>query len=135
LGIERLAYVSIVVPDLEHAKKVYCKGVGATYLGEDTSELTGTRSAYVAVGPETVLELAFPLQPDGLPGRELAAHGGACHAVAFAVADLDRVTEHLGRAGVGILARDDSTILADPDDTFGAPFRFTTWRVPGDPRD
>lgn len=135
LGIERLAYVSIVVPDLEQAKRVYCEGVGARYLGEDTSELTGTRCAYVAVGPETVLELAFPTQPDGLPGRELAAHGGACHAVAFTVADLDQVTEHLDRVGVGILARDDSTILTDPDDTFGAPFRFTTWRAPDDPRD
>ena len=55
-------------------------------LGEGTSELTGTRTAYVAVGPETVMELAFPPQPDGLAGRELAAHrGGACHAVAFTV--------------------------------------------------
>jgi hypothetical protein len=34
-----------------------------------------------------------------------------------------------------VLARDDSTILTDPADCFGAPFRFTTWRVPGDPRD
>jgi len=51
------------------------------------------------------------------------------------VADLDRAAEHLERVGVSILARDDETILADPDDTFGAPFRFTTWRVPGDPRD
>lgn len=26
------------------------------------------------------------------------------------------------------------TILADPQKTFGAQFRFTTWDVPGDPR-
>jgi hypothetical protein len=135
LGIDRLAYVSIVVPDLALAKKVYCEGVGATYLGDAISKLTGTQCAYVSVGPETVLELAHPKEPDGLAAHDLAAYGGACHAVAFAVTDLDRVTEHLGRVGVSVLARDDTTILTDPDDTFGAPFRFTTWGVPGDPRD
>jgi hypothetical protein len=28
-----------------------------------------------------------------------------------------------------------TTLLADPGTTFGAPFRFTTTAVPGDPRD
>jgi hypothetical protein len=127
--------VSIVVPDLERAKRVYCDGVGATDLGEASSALTGTRSAYVGVGPESVLELTQPIDADGLAGRDLARHGGMCHAVAFTVADLDQVIEHLARVDVRVLARDDSTILTDPDDTFGAPFRFTTWSLPGDPRD
>jgi hypothetical protein len=135
LGIERMASVTIVVTDLDRATEAYREGVGATLLWEGTSLLTGCRSAYVGVGPETVVELALPTEPDGLAGRELAAHGPICHAVTFSVVDLDRVVEHLGRVGVAILARDDTTILADPADTFGAPFRFTSWRVPGDPRD
>jgi len=135
LGIERLAYVSIVVPDLELAKEVYCGGIGAIHLGDAISTSTGTCSAYVSVGPETVLELAQPTEPGGLAGTDLATHGGMCHAVAFTVTDLEQVTDHLGRVGISVLDRDDTTILADPDDTFGAPFRFTTWRAPGDPRD
>jgi hypothetical protein len=135
LGIERMAYVSIVVPELAQAKRVYCDGVGATDLGEASSALTGSRCGYVSVGPESVLELAQPIDSHGLAGRDLASHGGMCHAVAFTVTDLDRAIQHLDRVGVGVLAGDDCTILADPDDTFGAPFRFTTWRVPGDPRD
>lgn len=35
---------------------------------------------------------------------------------------------------LGVIARDDHTIVADPQKTFGAPFRFTTWDVPGGPR-
>ena len=135
LGIERLAYVSVVVPELERAKAVWCRGFGATLLGEEESALTGTRCAYVSVGPETVVELAFPTRADGLAGEELAAHGGMCHAVAFTVADLDRTAAHLDRCGVSVYQRDDTMILTDPADTFGAPFRFTTWRAPGDPRD
>jgi catechol 2,3-dioxygenase-like lactoylglutathione lyase family enzyme len=135
LGVERLAYVTIVVPDLPAAIALYCEGIRAVALGSGTSTLTGTESAYVSLGPETVLELACPTQAGTLADRELVANGPMCHALAFRVADLDRAAEHLERVGVSILARDDETILADPDDTFGAPFRFTTWRVPGDPRD
>jgi hypothetical protein len=58
LGITRMASVTIVVPDLERATTVYRQGVGATLLGTGASELTGTRSAYLSVGPETVVELA-----------------------------------------------------------------------------
>jgi catechol 2,3-dioxygenase-like lactoylglutathione lyase family enzyme len=135
LGITRLAYVSIVVPDLDRAVDVYRGRLGSPLLHTRTSTLTGTRCAYVSLGPETVLELAHPCGPDGLAAQDLATHGPSCHAVTFEVIDLDRVAEHLARVGVAVLSRDDTTILAAPDDTFGAPFRFTTWRVPGDPRD
>jgi hypothetical protein len=41
----------------------------------------------------------------------------------------------LEKKGIGTLARDDTTIVTDPADTFGAAFRFTVRAVPGDPRD
>ena len=135
LGIDRLAYVTVVVPDLERAVTVYCDGIGGTLVHSATSSLTGTTCAYVALGPETVLELACPTDAEGLAGRELATHGGMCHAMAFTVADLERAAAHLERQGVGVLDRDETTILTDPADCFGAPFRFTTGRIPGDPRD
>lgn len=136
LGIERMAAVTIVVPDLERATTLYCDAIGATLLCTDTSELAGTRSAFVSLGPETVIELAQPTRGDSLAGRDLAAYpGGTCHAMTFTVADLDQVASHLGQVGVSVLGRDDTTLVVDPADAFGAPFRFTTWRAPGDPRD
>jgi hypothetical protein len=136
LGITRMASVTIVVPDLERATTVYRKGVGATLLGTGASELTGTRSAYLSVGPETVVELAQPTRADSLAGKDLATYpGGTCHAMTFTVDDLDQVATHLGQVGVPMLDRDETTILTDPADAFGAPFRFTTWRAPRDPRD
>ena len=136
LGIERMASVTIVVPDLERATTLYCEGIGATLLSRGTSELNGTQSSYVGVGPETVIELAHPTRADSLAGRELAAYrGGACHAMTFTVADLKVATSHLDRVGVSVLGRDDTTLALDPADTFGAPFRLTTGRVAGDRRD
>ena len=136
LGVERMAYVTVLTPDLEQATTTYSDAVGATLLCTGESDLTGTRSAYVGIGSETVVELAQPTQADSLAGRELAAYpGGMCHAMTFTVADLDQVAQHLGQVGVGVLGRDDTTLVLDPADAFGAAFRFTTWRVPNDPRD
>jgi hypothetical protein len=89
----------------------------------------------VAVGSHTIVELAQPLEAGTLAGRDLAKYGDIMHAVTFAVADLDRAEQHLTAKGVRILDRDATTLLADPDTTFGAPFRFTTAVIPGDPRD
>ena len=77
------------------------------------------------------MELAVPV----LAGRDLAAYGDMLHATTFRVENLAAAETHLADKGIGIIDRDEHTILADPQKTFGAPFRFTTWDVPGDPRD
>ena len=101
---------------------------------EGTWPVAGIRSTFVAVGAETVVELATPVRPGSPAGRDLAAFGDTCHSVAFHVADLEAGGPAPGCARDRVVAGDQATILADPADTFGAPFRFTTWVVPGDPR-
>ncbi|HXA34587.1 MAG TPA: VOC family protein [Acidimicrobiales bacterium] len=135
LGVQRLAYATVVARDRDRAISIYVDVLGGTIIDEGSSPLTGTVSTYVALGPETVVELAVPTDASSLAGRDLAALGESCHAMAFMVEDLGPVAERLGAKGIGILARDDTTILADPADTYGAPIRFTTVAVPGDPRD
>jgi len=135
LGLRRLAYITIVVSDLDKGKAVYADALGGRVLLEDSSSLTMTKNAYVAVGDHTIVELAQPLEAGSLAGRELQKNGDIMHSVAFAVADLDRAEQHLTAKGVRILDRDATTLLADPETTFGAPFRFTTAVIPGDPRD
>jgi hypothetical protein len=134
LGIERLAYATVVGHDMDRATSIFVDVLGGTIIDEGASALTGTVSTFVAIGSESVVELAVPTDAASLAGRDLAALGESCHALAFLVEDLGPVASHLGAKGVGIVARDDTMILADPADTFGAPFRFTTRAVPGDPR-
>src|ERR1700722_1489274 len=135
LGLRRLAYITITVSDLDKGKRVYVDALGGKLLLEDSSPLTMTKNAYVAVGDHSMVELAQPLEEGSLAGRELARNGYIMHAAAFGVADLDRAERHLTAKGVRILDRDAVTLLADPDPTFGAPFRFPTAVIPGDPRD
>jgi len=154
LAIERLAYVTVAVADLDRAVAVYRDALGGTVICEEANRLAGTDSVYVRVGTGigtgigigigtgtgtgtgigTVVELARPVEPDGLAGRDVARFGDTCHAVAFYVRDLEEAAGGLSRAGVAVIARDETTLLADPSDTFGAAMRFTTDQVPGDPR-
>jgi catechol 2,3-dioxygenase-like lactoylglutathione lyase family enzyme len=134
LGLRRLAYATLVVRDMDRAVDMYVGGLGGKLLHEDTSALTGTRNVYVLIGADTIVELASPASGDSLAGQDLAAYGDMLHAVAFRVNSLPAAEQHLAGQGIGVIARDDHTIVADPQKTFGAPFRFTTWDVPGDPR-
>jgi catechol 2,3-dioxygenase-like lactoylglutathione lyase family enzyme len=135
LGLKRLAYITVVVADLDKGKRVYVDALNGKLLAEQDSPLTMTQNAYVAVGDHTIVELAHPLEAGTLAGKDLEKNGDIMHAVAFQVADLDRAEQHLTAKGVRILDRDATTLIADPDTTFGAPFRFTTAAIPGDPRD
>jgi catechol 2,3-dioxygenase-like lactoylglutathione lyase family enzyme len=134
LGLRRLAYATLVVRDMDRAVDMYVGGLGGKLLHEDTSALTGTRNVYVLIGADTIVELASPASGDSLAGQDLTAYGDMLHAVAFRVNSLPAAEKHLAGKGIGVIARDDHTIVADPQKTFGAPFRFTTWDVPGDPR-
>jgi catechol 2,3-dioxygenase-like lactoylglutathione lyase family enzyme len=135
LGLERLAYATLVVRDLDRAIETYVEGLGGTLLHAGYSELTGTQNVYVLIGAGTIVELATPAGGDSLAAGELAAHGDMLHAVAWRIDDLAAAETHLASKGIPVIGRDEHTILADPGKTFGAPVRFTTWDVPGDPRD
>jgi catechol 2,3-dioxygenase-like lactoylglutathione lyase family enzyme len=135
LGIERLAYLSLVTADREKAHRLFVEILGGTVLLESHSALTGTTDLYIALGTQTILQIALPDDGHSVAGRDLAANGEALHAVAFTVADLDAAERHLGQQGLAILGRDAETLVVDPAGSFGAPYRFTTFRAPGDPRD
>jgi hypothetical protein len=126
LTLERLAYVTIVTSDLERAKKIYVDALEGVVVGEGESKLTATRDLYVAIGKQVVVQLSQPQGSDSLAADDLARNGDTIHAVCFKVRDLAAAERYLAGAHVGIAARDDDTILAEPTTTFHAPFRFTT---------
>lgn len=134
LGLQRLAYTTVITRDLDQATHVYTDVLGGSLLHENRSELTGTQNAYVLMGEGTIVELAHPDRDGTIAADDMAANGQIHHAAAFKVVDLDRAEKYLASKGVKALQRDDSTLLTDPTTTHGVPFRWTTWAVPGDPR-
>jgi catechol 2,3-dioxygenase-like lactoylglutathione lyase family enzyme len=125
LTLERLAYVTILTTDLERAKKIYVDALEGVVVGEGDSKLTATRDLYVKIGKQVVVQLAQPLDSDSLAAKDLARSGETIHAACFMVADLSGAERYLRDKHIGILDRDDETIMADPVTTFHAPYRFT----------
>jgi hypothetical protein len=125
LGLERLAYLTIVTADPDQARSVYVDMLGGEVLGQGTSSLTATDDVYVKVGSQTVIQISRPHDEPSLARADLDQNGSMLHAVAFTVQDLDAAERHLGNHGINVVSRDEFTLLTDPADTFGAPFRFT----------
>jgi catechol 2,3-dioxygenase-like lactoylglutathione lyase family enzyme len=133
LGLERLASITVVVEDVERATSTYQRVLGARVLYEDEVPVAATRSTFVAIGEDTVVELAQPMETSSLAGTELEKNGEIMHAITWKVRDLDRAADHLEANGIIIRDRDATTIVAEPKTTFEAVFRFTTADMPSDP--
>jgi hypothetical protein len=129
LGVRALAYLTIVTADPAQARSVYIDILGGEDLGQEASSLTATDDLFVKVGPQTVIQISVPHDGPSLARDDLDQNGSMLHAVAFEVGDLDVAERHLRGRGIGLVGRDEYTLLANPADTFGAPFRFTTKNI------
>jgi Glyoxalase/Bleomycin resistance protein/Dioxygenase superfamily len=129
-----LAYTTVTVPDLDRAEQVYVEGLDGTLLHKGESELTGTSDVYVQLG-DTVVQLSRPTRDGTLAAQDFEKFGNMHHAAAFKVQDLDATKEYFDSKGIATLTRDDQTLITDPATTKGVVFRWTTWDVPGGPRD
>jgi catechol 2,3-dioxygenase-like lactoylglutathione lyase family enzyme len=132
LGLIGLSHISLAVSDLEKAKSIYVGALGGTDLGEIHSDLAQTFGTLVSVGDDTLVELAVPAERDSLAGRDLERNGDIMHATTWRVVDLDQAADYLKTKGIQVLDRDQSTLIADPESTFGAVFRFTTLDLKSD---
>lgn len=129
-----LAYTTILARDLDRATRIYADVLGGTVVHKDSSALTGTDDVYVLLG-DTVVQLSRPNTDGTIAATDLAANGEIHHAAAFRVQDLGATEEYFRGKGIATVSRDDDTLVTDPATTGGVPFRWTTWDVPGGPRD
>jgi catechol 2,3-dioxygenase-like lactoylglutathione lyase family enzyme len=133
LGIDRTSHITVLFGDLKAAKTLYIDLLGGKLLHE--SETPGRkRSAYIAVGEDTVVEAAQPLSATSPEGRDLEANGEGVHAVTFKTLNLKRASEFLKSKRQRIESESADTLVLDTSDTFGMVVSFTDRAVPNDPR-
>jgi catechol 2,3-dioxygenase-like lactoylglutathione lyase family enzyme len=133
LRIERTAYLTVLFEDVEDAAALYGDALGGRLLHRE-EEPGERRSAFYAVGEETVIEAQQPLRSTSAAGRDLAANGEGVHALVFASADLTGAASFLEGAGQRLTGRTTDTFWIDPRDSFGLTVGFTSRRIPGDGR-
>lgn len=133
LGIERCSHLTLVIRDLERVRSFWVDLLEGRPFLERESRARGTRSLFVAVGEEVVVELAQPVAEGSAAGRELAKSGEILHAACFRVRDLGRAEKFLRELGLEVERADDELELG-PDQALGARYRFSEAPLPGDPR-
>ena len=132
LGIERASHVTMLFRDLKDAQRVYHEALGARLIHEQ--ELAGyKRSLFYAVGEDSVIEAAQPLEGSSPEARELEQTGEGIFGVTFKSHNLDRAADHL-RANNIRFQRDDHSLTINRDDAFGMVLHFTDQPLANDPR-
>ena len=132
LGIERVAYFTTTVSDVEKARALFEGPLGGRLLHAEASAVTD--SAFVFLGSDSIVELAKPTVDDSRLAVDLAQNGELPHGCTFKVVDLDAAERHVEKVGVGIADRSGDGFTLEPADCFGAVYAFTSRDVPGDPR-
>jgi hypothetical protein len=134
LHVEKFSHTTISTRDLSRATDVYAGLLKGQLLYEGEVESNRSRSAFVLVGDDLMVELAQPLDSSSPIAEDLDRHHESIYSVSYKVRDLAGAKEYLERKGVKFSSDDGTTLVSDPATTQGCVMTFTTWSIPGDPR-
>lgn len=133
LGIVRTSHMTVLFNDLADAATVYGDLLGGTLIHE--GERPGAaRSAFYALGEDTLIEAAQPLGSGSAEARDLASAGEGVFGVTFLTRDLDRAATFLEEQGQRVEPGPGRSLTLAPECSFGMVVRFSEDAVPGDPR-
>jgi catechol 2,3-dioxygenase-like lactoylglutathione lyase family enzyme len=133
LGIERASHITVVVRDLPAARRFYCEVVGAKLI--DEQEIPNRKqSAFVAVGSDTVVELAQPISTSSPEARDMEKNGEGIHALTFKTRDLARAADFLRSQQLRPEQDATDSIVIGAEQAFGMVIGFTERSLKNDPR-
>lgn len=97
-------HVGLAVTDLDAAIAHYRRMFGMDVVHREVNEEQGVEEAMLAVGSsDSCIQLLAPLRPDSPIGRFLERSGPGIQQVAYRVADVRAVGDHLRSIGVRVL--------------------------------
>jgi catechol 2,3-dioxygenase-like lactoylglutathione lyase family enzyme len=134
LGIERASHITAVVGDVSVAKKFYCEVLGAKLIDERSTP-NRKQSAFVAVGEDTIVELAQPTSADSPEARDLERNGEGFFALTFKTRNLAKAADFLKSKQLAANPEGVDSISLGPEKAFGMTIGFTERSLPNDPRD
>jgi hypothetical protein len=132
LGIKRFLYCTLGVKDLESAVKTYVDIMQAVPVAEGIDDGGHYKYATLQLG-DCLLQLAEPLDNDSLLGQHVEQWGNMIYSLTFRVKDLDEAEKWLNSKNVRTSRPRPGLLAANPEDTFSAPYFFTTDVVENDP--
>jgi len=133
LGIEGASHICVVVRDLPKAKRLYCDVLGGKLIHEEESA-GHKRSAFVAVGQDSVVELSQPLSATSPEARDMEQNGEGIYSLFFKTRDLAKANDFLKSKQLRPEAAGANSIVVGKDQAFGMVVGFTERALPNDPR-
>ena len=133
LGIERASHITVLVRELAPATFFYRDVLGGGLIHEE-QRAGQSKSAYVTVGEDTVVELRQPLSTSSPEGRDLDQNGDSIYGVTFKTINLPKAAEFLRAKKLRIETQSGDSLLLNQEDTFGMVVGFTERAIPNDPR-
>jgi hypothetical protein len=134
LGLERFSHATISTNDVDEARDKYVKLLNGQLLHEGENKAWQSKSAFVLVGDDLLVEFAQPQGADSPIAKDMERHHESIYSITFRVKDLAKSEEYLSGKGVRFTSNDGTTMVSDPESTQGCVMAFSTWAVPGDPR-
>ena len=132
MGIRGMAYFTLGVKDLDLAVETYVGKIQAVPIADGVEDSGRYRYQLVQLG-DSLLQLAQPLDADTPLGEHVAKWGNMIYGITLKVADIDAAAAWLTKKNVRSEKLRDGLLAANPEDCHGAPYFFTTDRVPNDP--
>ena len=133
LGIERASHITAVVRDVSAAKKFYCDVLNSKLICE-TETAGRKRSSFVAIGEDTVIELAQPIGSNSAEAQDPERHGEGFFGVTFKIRNLTKATEFLKSKQLTPESDGRNAIALGREQAFGMVISFTERQLPNDPR-
>ncbi len=132
LGIERASHITAVVGDVSVAKRFYLEVLGAKVIDERSTP--AKQSAFVAVGEDTIVELAQPASSNTAEARDLEKNGEGFFALTFKTRNLAKAADFLRSKQLRAEPDGDGSIVLGQEQAFGMTIGFTERSLPNDPR-
>jgi hypothetical protein len=118
---------------LPSAKRLYCDVLGGKLIHEEESAGL-KKSAFVAVGADSVVELAQPLSSTSPEARDMEQNGEGVYSLIFKTRDLAKTNDFLKSKGLRPEAAGSDSIALGKDQAFGMVVGFRQRSLPNDPR-
>jgi hypothetical protein len=123
----------VIVRDLPNAQRLYCDALGGKLIHEEESAGL-KRSAFVAVGADSVVELAQPLSSNSPEAREMEQNGEGVYSIVFKTRDLAKANDFLKSKQLPPEPDGTDSVVLGKDQAFGMVVGFTQRSLPNDPR-
>jgi catechol 2,3-dioxygenase-like lactoylglutathione lyase family enzyme len=123
----------VLVRDPREATVLYQDVLGGKLIHQE--ETPGhRRSAFFAIGEDTVIEAAHPLSTSSPEARDMAQAGEGIYSLTFKTRDLKKAADFLRSKQQPIETQDADSLVLSRDSTFGMTIAFTQRSIPNDAR-